>query len=103
MTEQGMGGLGRTKGGTILVVDDEEAIRGMVNVALRYEGYTVVTAGSGLQAPNAADTHDPRLVLLDVKLPNFDGFAATTCAWASLRGSRRHLQAIRHSRTNRSR
>ncbi|MCL6550560.1 MAG: response regulator transcription factor [Acidothermus cellulolyticus] len=58
----------------VLVVDDEQNITDLVATALRYEGFQVATAHTGVQAlQTAAKTH-PDLVILDVMLPDIDGF-----------------------------
>lgn len=59
----------------ILVVDDEENIRFLVGSALRRAGFTIVTAESGRAALDQASTVRPDLVVLDVMLPDMDGFA----------------------------
>jgi two-component system KDP operon response regulator KdpE len=58
----------------ILVVDDEPAITDLLATALRYMGYRVSTAGSGHAALAAAASAAPDLVVLDVMLPDIDGF-----------------------------
>lgn len=60
---------------TILVVDDEDNLRTMLVAALRYEGYTVHQAVDGAQGLRAAREHRPDLIVLDVMMPNVDGFA----------------------------
>jgi len=59
--------------GTIVVVDDEANIADLVGLYLRREGYRVVTAPSGKQGLQAVADHRPRLVVLDVGLPDIDG------------------------------
>jgi len=59
--------------GTILVVDDEANIADLVELYLRREGFRVVQAATGAAAVEAARTHRPRLVILDVGLPDTDG------------------------------
>jgi DNA-binding response OmpR family regulator len=59
--------------GTIVVVDDESNIAELVELYLAREGYRVVTAGSGQGALDAVATARPRLVVLDVGLPDIDG------------------------------
>ncbi|HEV2361402.1 MAG TPA: response regulator transcription factor, partial [Acidimicrobiales bacterium] len=59
----------------VLVVDDESNITELVGTALRYEGFAVDTAGSGHEAIQHAEKSKPALVLLDVMLPDEDGFA----------------------------
>jgi len=58
----------------ILVVDDEPAITDLLATALRYVGYQVTTASTGFAALEAASTSAPDLVVLDVMLPDIDGF-----------------------------
>jgi two-component system OmpR family response regulator len=59
----------------ILVVDDERSITDLVGTALRYEGFSVETASGGRRALEAATSFRPHLVILDVMLPDLDGFA----------------------------
>jgi two-component system OmpR family response regulator len=61
-------------GAKVLVVDDEESITQLLCTALRYEGFTTASAGSGREALGAASSFRPDLVLLDVMLPDIDGF-----------------------------
>src|SRR6185503_1146674 len=58
----------------ILVVDDEESITQLVSTVLRYEGFEVECAGSGRAAVKLTDRFRPDLVVLDVMLPDLDGF-----------------------------
>ncbi len=58
----------------VLVVDDEPNITDLVATALRYEGFEVDTAGSGRAALEQVVRQRPHLVLLDVMLPDLDGF-----------------------------
>ncbi len=58
----------------ILVVDDEESLVDMVSSALRFAGYEVRSEQSGFDALRAVKSSDPDLVVLDVNLPDVDGF-----------------------------
>ena len=58
----------------ILVVDDEPAITDLLGTALRYMGFDVTTAATGFGALEAATKVAPDLVVLDVMLPDLDGF-----------------------------
>ncbi|MGH9225175.1 MAG: response regulator transcription factor [Acidimicrobiales bacterium] len=58
----------------ILVVDDEPNITDLVSTALRYEGFDVEVASDGRSALNAGQTFRPELMVLDVMLPDLDGF-----------------------------
>lgn len=57
----------------VLVVDDDSEIRGIVAGTLRRDGYTVMEAGDGPTALDAASKLIPDLVLLDMTLPGMDG------------------------------
>jgi two-component system OmpR family response regulator len=59
----------------VLVVDDEPNITDLVATALRYEGFDVEVAGTGTDALRTAATFRPDLLVLDVMLPDRDGFA----------------------------
>lgn len=58
----------------ILVVDDDVELVGLLQFALANAGYEVVTAFDGAQALEQFATHAPELVVLDVNLPQLDGF-----------------------------
>jgi two-component system OmpR family response regulator len=61
----------------VLVVDDESNITDLVSMALRYEGFEVETAATGRDAIRLVERFRPELVILDVMLPDVDGFAVT--------------------------
>jgi two-component system OmpR family response regulator len=61
-------------GARVLVVDDEPNITDLLSTALRYTGFEVAVADSGRQALAQAASFLPELILLDVMLPDFDGF-----------------------------
>ena len=58
----------------VLVVDDEPMVLEVVTKYLERDGYLVTTAASGRAALSALDRHRPDLVVLDVMLPEIDGF-----------------------------
>ncbi len=58
----------------VLVVDDEVNIAELLLMALRYEGFVAETAGSGKEALERFDDFRPHLLVLDVMLPDLDGF-----------------------------
>jgi two-component system, OmpR family, response regulator len=60
--------------GRVLVVDDEAAITDLLSTALRYMGYEVTTARTGMSALDAASRTPPDVIVLDVMLPDIDGF-----------------------------
>jgi DNA-binding response OmpR family regulator len=59
----------------LLVVDDEPNIRELLSASLRMSGFEVVTAADGREAVHFAERIRPDLVVLDVMLPDMDGFA----------------------------
>ena len=60
--------------GRVLVVDDEPTITELLRTTLRYVGFDVRTAASGREALSEAADFGPELVILDVMLPDVDGF-----------------------------
>jgi len=62
--------------GLILVVDDEPRIRKFVRMNLELEGFRVIEADNGLEALEKVREELPDLVLLDVMMPEMDGFEA---------------------------
>jgi two-component system, OmpR family, response regulator len=58
----------------VLVVDDEPGIRELVQVALKFHGCAVTTAATGNDALRLADSERPDLIVLDIMLPDIDGF-----------------------------
>ena len=58
----------------ILIVDDEERMVRFIRLNLEYDGFQVIEAFNGSQAINKIRSNLPDLVLLDVMLPDFDGF-----------------------------
>ena len=57
----------------VLVVDDELNLTELLSMALRYEGWDVRTASTGMAAVRAAREFGPDAVALDMMLPDFDG------------------------------
>ena len=58
----------------VLIVDDEEDVRGSLGEFLGEQGYAVVDAGDGEEALAKAFTEKPDLILLDLRLPKVDGY-----------------------------
>jgi PAS domain S-box-containing protein len=63
-----------TPGGTILIVDDDPAARQLIKALLSRRGYELAFAASGAEALTKAAELMPDLILLDVMMPNMDGF-----------------------------
>ncbi|HEY3312677.1 MAG TPA: response regulator transcription factor [Anaerolineales bacterium] len=59
---------------TILVVDDEERIRALLQAYLTQEGFRVVTAANGALALPLVEKERPDLILLDIMMPEMDGY-----------------------------
>jgi two-component system OmpR family response regulator len=59
---------------SILVVDDEEGLADLVASALRFAGYEAHTEGNGYDALRRIQSNPPDLVVLDVNMPELDGF-----------------------------
>ena len=61
----------------ILAVDDDERTLEMLNRVFTLEGYDITTATSGKSALALLDEHTPDLILLDIMMPQMDGY--TVC------------------------
>jgi DNA-binding response OmpR family regulator len=61
-------------GERILIVEDERDVARGLEYALQQEGFTVFCAETGQQALELARTQDPKLILLDIRLPDISGF-----------------------------
>jgi DNA-binding response OmpR family regulator len=68
-------GLAMTMSAPILVVDDDPKIVSLVKTYLEREGYRVITASDGTAALRAFNELHPRLIVLDLMLPELDGLA----------------------------
>jgi CheY-like chemotaxis protein len=62
--------------GRVLLVDDEERLRTLVQQFLELNGFTVDTAGSGEEALRKIEQSEPQAVVLDVRMPGMDGVLA---------------------------
>ena len=58
----------------VLVVDDEPNIVDVVAMALRFQGFAVESAGTGADALAKVSAFKPQLIVLDVMLPDMEGF-----------------------------
>ena len=61
---------------TILVVDDDDAIRMLINLEMTEAGYRVLTASNAQDALKMVETEDLDLVILDIRMPGMDGLEA---------------------------
>jgi CheY-like chemotaxis protein len=58
----------------ILIVDDDDSVRELLEFLVKKEGFKTVTAADGQEALDQARKHEPDLILLDLMLPKFGGF-----------------------------
>ena len=58
----------------ILVIDDDLPLRGMLSAALRSHGFQVLLAGDGAEGQRALNLHNPDIILLDLAMPNVNGW-----------------------------
>jgi len=66
-----------SEGARILVVDDEPNIRDLLTTSLRFAGFEVRAVGTGAQTISAVLEEEPDLIILDVMLPDMNGFSVT--------------------------
>ena len=62
----------------LVVVDDEPSIRDLLVASLHFAGFEVTTAASGSEAIEVIEKTKPDLIVLDVMLPDIDGFTVTS-------------------------
>lgn len=67
----------RLAGHRILIVDDGDTNRKLIQLVLRRAGADVSTANDGLEAIHATDRNQPELILMDMQMPVMDGYSAT--------------------------
>ena len=61
--------------GSVLVVDDEPQVAWVLRFTLEHEGYRTFTASNGVEALEELDKHHPMLMVLDLMMPEMDGWA----------------------------
>ena len=74
----------------LLVVDDEPNIRELLSTSLRFAGFDVTAAANGREALDAVERDEPDLAVLDVMLPDMDGFTVAR----RLRAAGRHFPVV---------
>lgn len=67
----------KSKGPRILIVDDEPSIRELLTTSLRFAGFGVRAVANGAQTISAVLEEEPDLIILDVMLPDMNGFSVT--------------------------
>ena len=60
----------------LLVVDDESRIRSVIKKYAEFEGHTVVEAGDGLEAVDLCRNNEYDIIIMDIMMPELDGFSA---------------------------
>jgi CheY-like chemotaxis protein len=63
------------QGGSVLVVDDEPQVAWVLRFSLEHEGYRTYTASNGLEALEELEKHHPNVMVLDLMMPEMDGWA----------------------------
>jgi DNA-binding response OmpR family regulator len=58
----------------VLIVDDDKEVLEVISLLLQKRGYETITASSGKEGLRLADSGQPNLILLDIMLPDIDGF-----------------------------
>jgi len=62
---------------SILVIDDDEAITGLISAILTKDGYKVLIASSGVDGVKMAKEAKPHLIFMDITMPDMDGYETT--------------------------
>jgi len=66
--------FGRPADKLVLIVDDDESVRELIEFIVKKEGFRIEKAADGEEALNKARTVNPDIILLDLMLPKFGGF-----------------------------
>jgi CheY-like chemotaxis protein len=61
--------------GSVLVVDDEPQVAWVLRFSLEHEGYRTFTASNGVEALEEVERHHPKVMVLDLMMPEMDGWA----------------------------
>jgi CheY-like chemotaxis protein len=77
---------------SVLLVEDNEDNRIIYATALRYAGYNVIEAITGVEGVNGAREHKPDLILMDISVPELDGWEATAILKAD--ASTKHIPIV---------
>jgi CheY-like chemotaxis protein len=78
----------------ILVVDDNPDCRALLASTLEAHGFHTISANCGRKAVELAIWHQPRLVLMDLNMPDMNGFEATRAIHAHRRGCKIPVVAV---------
>ena len=69
--------MAATASHTVLIIEDDPVIRGILEMNLSDRGYTVLSAEDGLEGVRTAKEQQPGLILMDIRLPSITGWEAT--------------------------
>jgi CheY-like chemotaxis protein len=61
----------------VLIVEDNQDYRELVDFFLQLKGFEVILANDGIEAVDLATAEQPQIILMDLNLPNLDGWEAT--------------------------
>ena len=81
-----------SEGKKVLVAEDEPDIRGLIVFSLQYAGYEVIEALNGKEAIKLAESEQPDLILLDVRMPKMNGYEA--CAVLKAQETTRKIPVV---------
>jgi CheY-like chemotaxis protein len=70
----GIGEMSEQGHGSVLVVDDEPQVAWVLRFSLEHEGYRTYTASNGVEALEELEKHHPMLMVLDLMMPEMDGW-----------------------------
>jgi CheY-like chemotaxis protein len=70
----GIDEMGEQGHGSVLVVDDEPQVAWVLRFSLEHEGYRTYTASNGIEALEELEKHHPMLMVLDLMMPEMDGW-----------------------------
>ena len=90
----GQGDFSQFAPATILVADDVALNRALVAGYFEGTAHKLITATNGLEALEQAEKHRPDVILMDMRMPEMDGLAATRAIRAAERESGRHVVVI---------
>lgn len=76
----------------ILIAEDEKDIRDLITFTLRFAGHEVIPTKNGREAYETALTIDPELIMMDVRMPQMDGYQA--CAEIKKHEELKHIPVV---------
>lgn len=77
---------------TVLIVDDDDLNREVMEAFLTFEGYSVLVTGSGLSVLDIVESNMPDMIILDKRLPDLDGIEV--CKSLKANSPTRHIPVM---------